>query len=131
MTDLSAHHEFATFRAVILRVTRSRVVPGHEEHVLSVLRDLTAGMGASIHGLHSASFGRAMGERDQGMSLISITEWDNVEAIRAVYGDRWADRTILPGADEYILETTVEHFESTLEDVSTIVEHRRQESQHP
>ena len=112
---------------MILRVTRSRVVPGHEEHVLNVLRKLTDGMGASIQGLHSATFGRVMHDHEQGMSLVSITEWDSVEAIRAVYGDRWADRTILPGAEEYILETTVEHYESTLEDVSSIVERRRRE----
>ncbi len=111
---------------MILRVTRSRVIPGHEEHVLNILRELTAGMGASIQGLHSASFGRAMGDQDQGMSLVSITEWDSIEAIQAVYGDRWADRSILPGAEAYILETTVEHFESTLEDVSSIVDERRE-----
>jgi heme-degrading monooxygenase HmoA len=87
-------------RAVILRVTRNRVIPGHEEHVLNILRELTAGMGASIKGLHSATFGRAMGDKDQGMSLISITEWDSLEAV-------------------------VEHFESTLEDVTAIVEQRR------
>ena len=110
---------------MILRVTRNRVIPGHEEHVLSILRDLTAGMGASITGLHSATFGRAMGDQDQGMSLVSITEWDSLEAIQAVYGERWADHTILPGAEAYILETTVEHFESTLEDVTAIVEQRR------
>lgn len=112
-------------RAVILRVTRNRVIPGHEEHVLNILRELTAGMGASIKGLHSATFGRAMGDKDQGMSLISITEWDSLEAIQAVYGERWADHTILPGAEAYILETVVEHFESTLEDVTAIVEQRR------
>jgi heme-degrading monooxygenase HmoA len=110
---------------VILRVTRSRVVPGHEEHVIAVLRQLTATMGSSIKGLHSASFGRAMDEHDQGMSLVSITEWESIEAIQAVYGDGWAERTILPGAESYILETTVEHFESTLDDVSEVVEQRR------
>jgi heme-degrading monooxygenase HmoA len=110
---------------VILRVTRSRVIPGHEEHVLSIVRGMTAGMGASIQGLRSASFGRVMHDHEQGMSLVSITEWDSVEAIRAVYGDRWADSSILPGAQDYILETTVEHFESTLDDVSAEVERRR------
>jgi heme-degrading monooxygenase HmoA len=110
---------------VILRVTRSRVVPGHEEHVLTVLREMTASMGSSIKGLNSASFGRAMDDHDQGMSLVSITEWESLEAIQAVYGERWADRSILPGADEHIVETTVEHFESTLEDVSAVVRRRR------
>jgi heme-degrading monooxygenase HmoA len=110
-------------------VTRTRVVPGHEEHVLSILREMTAGMGASIQGLHSAEFGRAMGDHDQGMSLVSITEWDSLDAIQAVYGDRWADHTILPGAEDYVLENTIEHFESTLEDVTAIVERRRHESE--
>lgn len=110
---------------MILRVTRTRVVPGHEEHVLSIVREMTAGMGASIRGLHSASFGRVMYDHEQGMSLVSITEWESLEAMQAVYGDRWADSSILPGAEAYILETTVEHFESTLEDVSELVERRR------
>jgi heme-degrading monooxygenase HmoA len=110
---------------VILRVTRSRVVPGHEEHVIGVLRAMTASMGASIKGLHSATFGRGMDDDDQGMWLVAITEWESLDAIQAVYGDRWAERTILPGAEDYILETTVEHFESTLDDVSADVERRR------
>ena len=84
---------------------------------------MTAGMGASIKGLHSASFGRAMQE-DQ-MSLIAITEWESLEAIKAVYGEGWASRSILPGAEEYILETVVEHFESTLLELSALVEQRR------
>jgi len=91
--------------------------------VFEVLRQLTAGMGASIKGLHSASFGRAMQE-DQ-MSLIAITEWETLDDLRAVYGETWASRSILPGAEEYILETVVEHFESTLEELSEMVEQRR------
>lgn len=99
-------------------------MPGHEDHVLDVLRRMSEGMGASIRGLHSASFGRAMDD-EQVMQLIAITEWESIEAIKAVYGDSWAERSILPGAEEYILETTVEHFESTLEDLSELVERRR------
>jgi hypothetical protein len=112
---------------VILRVTRSRVINGHEEQVLAVMRKLTAAMGASIEGLHSASFGRAID--DQGMSFVAVTEWDSLEAIQAVYGESWAERSIMPGAEEYILETTVEHFEATLEDISDQVERRRIERQ--
>ena len=88
------------------------------------MRRLSASMGASITGLHSASFGRAMDD-DQVMSFGAITEWDSVDAIKAFCGDAWASRTIMPGAEQYILETTVEHYESTLEDVSETVERRR------
>jgi heme-degrading monooxygenase HmoA len=109
---------------VIIRVTRSRIIPGHEDQVIEVMRRLSASMGDSIAGLHSASFGRAMDD-DQVMSFVAITEWDSIEAIKAVYGDAWADHTILPGAAEYILETTVEHCESTLEEVSAYVVRRR------
>ena len=108
---------------MILRVTRSRVVPGREQQVLDILRQMTAGMGASIQGLHSASFGRAMHEGQ--MSLVAITEWESLDALRAVYGEDWHGRSILPGAEEYILETVVEHFESTLEDISELVDQRR------
>jgi hypothetical protein len=109
---------------VIVRVTRSRIIPGHEDQVVDVMRRLSASMGDSIAGLHSASFGRAMDD-DQIMSFIAITEWDSVDAIKAVYGEAWASRSILPGAEEYILETIVEHYESTLDDVSEAVERRR------
>ena len=91
--------------------------------MFEVLRQMTAGMGASIKGLHSASFGRAMQE-DQ-MSLIAITEWETLDDLRAVYGERWAAGSILPGAEESILETVVEHFESTLEELSELVQRRR------
>ena len=109
---------------MIIRVTRSRVIPGHEDQVIEIMRRLTASMGQTIQGLHSASFGRAMDD-DQVMSFVAITEWDTIDAIKAVYGDAWAERSILPGAEEYILETTVEHFESTLEEISADVERRR------
>jgi hypothetical protein len=69
-------------------------------------------------------FGRAMGP-DGAMSLVAITTWESLDAIKAVYGDRWAERSILPGAEAYIIETTVEHFETTLDDLSAIVEQRR------
>lgn len=116
-----------TLPSMILRVTRSRVIPGNEERVLNVLRTMSASMGDSIRGLHSAVFGRAMGP-DERMSLVAITTWESVDAIRAVYGERWAERSILPGAEEYILETTVEHFEVALADLTDLVERRRRDA---
>jgi hypothetical protein len=107
---------------VIVRVTRSRIQPGHEGQVLDVVRELTTSFGA-IPGLVSATFGRSIGDR--GSVLISITEWSDFEAIQAVYGDGWADRSLLPGVEPFILETTVEHFEATLDEVSATVDERR------
>jgi hypothetical protein len=109
-------------RVVIVRVTRSRIERGHEAHVLDVVRGLTAPFGA-IPGLRAAMFGRSVGDR--GSMLISITEWADLDAIKAVYGDGWADRSLLPGVEPFILETTVEHFEATLEEVSALVDERR------
>jgi heme-degrading monooxygenase HmoA len=109
---------------VILRLTRIRVRHGHEEQVFDVLRRMTASMGA-IPGLRSAEFGRALENDD--MWFVAITRWDSVDAIRAVYGDSWPYATILPGAESYVLETWVEHFETTLEDVTEIVEVRARE----
>jgi heme-degrading monooxygenase HmoA len=103
---------------VILRIARSRIRDGHDADVLAVVRDLTAQMGA-IPGLRSARFGRAVDR--EGWSLVSVTEWDSLAAIQAVYGDDWAERSLLPGLEEYILETHVEHFEGTLEDVASVV----------
>ena len=106
-------------RSVILRVARSRIRDGHDVDVLDVVRQLTSQFGA-IPGLRSARFGRAV--QAEGWSLIAVTEWDSLSAIQAVYGDTWAESTLLPGVEEFILETTVEHFEGTLEDVTAIVE---------
>ena len=105
--------------SVILRVARSSIKDGHDVDVLDVVRQLTVQFGA-IPGLRSARFGRAV--QAEGWSLIAVTEWDSLAAIQAVYGDGWAESTLLPGVEEFILETTVEHFEGTLEDVTAIVE---------
>ena len=110
---------------MILRITRTRVRHGHEERVADVLRRMTASMG-SIPGLRSAEFGRAFEEAD--MWFIAITRWDDIDAIRAVYGDSWPHSSILPGAEEYILETKVEHFETALEDVTETVESRARDT---
>ena len=111
-------------RCVILRVTRTRIKDGHDVDVLDVVRQLTTQFGA-VPGLRSARFGRAV--QAEGWSLISVTEWDSLAAIQAVYGDGWAESTLLPGVEQFVLETTVEHFEGTLEDVTAIVESRARE----
>jgi hypothetical protein len=111
-------------RSVILRVTRTRIKDGHDVDVLDVVRQLTTQFGA-VPGLRSARFGRAV--QAEGWSLISVTEWDSLAAIQAVYGDGWAESTLLPGVEQFVLGTTVEHFEGTLEDVTAIVESRARE----
>ena len=105
--------------SVILRVTRSRMKDGHDVDVLDLVRQLTSQFG-SVPGLRSARFGRAV--QAEGWSLISVTEWDSLASIQAVYGHDWAERSMLPGVEQFILDTTVEHFEGTLEDVTAIVE---------
>ena len=77
----------------------------------------------AVPGLRWASFGRAM-DPDQVMSLVSITEWESIEALIGVLGDGWATGSILPGADGYVIDMTVEHFETTLEDLSDRVDTR-------
>ena len=109
---------------MIIRVTRSRVATGHEAQVLDVVRGLTDQFGA-IPGLHTAVFGRSL--HGDAMWLIAITTWESFEAIRNVYGDAWPTRSMLPGAEHLIAETTVDHYEDTLGDVSATVEERRTE----
>jgi hypothetical protein len=104
---------------VILRVARSRIKDGHDVDVLDVVRKLTSQFG-TVPGLRSARFGRAV--QAEGWLLISVTEWDSLAAIQAVYGDDWAERSLLPGVEQFIIDTTVEHFEGTLEDVTAVVE---------
>ena len=66
---------------MIVRLVRTRIEPGHEGRVLDVIRELTERFGA-IPGLRAAMFGRSVG--DEGSWLLAITEWDDVDAIRAV-----------------------------------------------
>ena len=106
---------------MIVRVVRLRIEPGHEPRVLDVIRDLTERFGA-IPGLRASMFGRSVG--DDASVLLAVTEWDDVESIKAVYGDSWATASLMPGVEDVILETTVEHFEATLEDISVLVEQR-------
>jgi hypothetical protein len=61
------------------------------------------------------------------MWFIVITRWDGIDAIQAVYGNKWANTSILPAAEEYIEETLVEHFETALDDLTAIVEERGHE----
>ena len=109
---------------MIIRVTRSRVARGHEGEVLDIVRGLTEELGA-VPGLHAAVFGRSLD--GDAMSLIAITTWESFEAIRAVYGDAWPTRSILPGGEHLIANTSVEHYEDTLSDVTASVEERRPE----
>ena len=62
------------------------------------------------------------------MWFVAITRWDGIDAIQAVYGVTWATTSILPGAEEYIEETIVEHFETTLDDLTAIVAERGHEA---
>ena len=86
---------------------------------------MTESMGP-IPGLRSAEFGRAL--VDDVMWFVAITRWDSLDSIRAVYGETWLTASILPGSEDYILETKVEHFETALDDITDTVEARGREA---
>jgi heme-degrading monooxygenase HmoA len=107
---------------VIVRVSRLRIKEGHEARVLETIRAMSASMGTAS-GLRGAWFGRSID--DDGSWLVAITEWVDLDAIRAVFGsDSWMNGSMLPGLDDVILDTTVQHYEATLEDLSARIEAR-------
>ena len=108
---------------MIVRVSRLRIRDGHEARVLDAIRAMSATMGEPP-GIRGAWFGRSID--DDGSWLVAITEWDDLEAIQAVFGnDTWMRGTMLLGLEDTITDTTVQHYEATLEDVSAMVERRR------
>jgi heme-degrading monooxygenase HmoA len=108
---------------MIVRVSRLRIKEGHEARVLEAIRATSAGA-SETPGLRGAWFGRSID--DDGSWLVAITEWDELGAIQAAFGnDTWTRGTMLPGLEDTILDTTVQHYEATLEDVTALVERRR------
>ena len=80
---------------MIVRISRLRIQAGHESRVIDAIRAMSAGM-SSTPGIRGAWFGRSID--DDGSWLVAITEWDDLEAIRNVFGnDTWMRGSMLPG----------------------------------
>lgn len=97
---------------MIVRITRARIKPQTESAVFEVLRAATA-ESSRPPGMHSLMIGRRMD--DTGNELVAITVWTDVEALQKTMGSAYQTAQFFPALDAYLLDATVEHFETVVE----------------
>jgi hypothetical protein len=98
---------------VIVRTSRGRVRPDTEGEVLASLRAASEGS-ERPDGLHAYFLARHL--TADGMELIAITVWRDVEALVAVLGDGWESPKWLTGVETLVTHSSVEHWETAVED---------------
>ena len=103
---------------VIIRISRGRVRAGAEPEVFTRLRDATVGQGRP-EGLQALFIGRHL--TADGMELIAITAWADVEALIRVLGDGWETPKWLAGIEDYVTHSTVEHWETAVEEFDDFI----------
>ena len=97
---------------MIVRIARARIKPQAESAVFDVLRAATAD-DSRPPGMHSMMIGRRMDE--SGNELVAITVWTDVEALQSVMGPGYQTAQFFPALDPFLLDATVEHFETVVE----------------
>ncbi len=103
---------------MIIRISRGRVRAGSEAEVFTRLRDATEGAGRP-EGLKALFIGRHL--TADGLELIAITAWTDVEALIRVLGDGWESPKWLAGIEDLVTHSTVEHWETAVEDFDSFI----------
>lgn len=103
---------------MIIRISRGRVRPGSEAEVFARLRDATEGQGRP-EGLQALFIGRHL--TADGLDLIAITAWADVEALIRVLGDGWETPKWPPGVGDYVTNGAVEHWETAVDDIDGFI----------
>jgi heme-degrading monooxygenase HmoA len=94
---------------VIIRVSRSRIRDGSEEQVMAIVRAAVS-RADQPDGLEYAQMGRRLEDRSE--MLVAVSVWRDLEALTAALGPDWHQVTTLPGLEEYIESSAVEHYET-------------------
>lgn len=103
---------------VIIRISRGQVRAGSEAEVFARLRDSTEGQGRP-DGLQALFIGRHL--TADGLELIAITAWADVEALIRVLGEGWETPKWLAGIEDYVTHSTVEHWETAVDDFDDFI----------
>jgi hypothetical protein len=103
---------------LIIRISRGRVRTGAEAEVFGRLRDATEGRGRP-DGLEALFIGRHL--TADGLELIAITAWTDVEALIRVLGEGWEAPKWLDGVEELVTHSTVEHWETAVDDFDAFI----------
>jgi quinol monooxygenase YgiN len=103
---------------VIIRISRGQVRPDAEGDVVARLRAATEGR-RRPEGLHALFIGRHL--TSTGTELVAITVWRDAQAMIEMLGDGWESSRWLPGVDDELMtHSSVEHFETAVEDFDPI-----------
>lgn len=98
---------------MIIRITRGRVRPGTEAEVFARLRDASEERGRP-DGLRARFIGRHL--TADGLELVAITVWSDVDTLIAVLGAGWESPRWLPGLEDLVTHSSVEHLETVVVD---------------
>lgn len=98
---------------MIVRISRGRVRPGTEGEVFARLRAASEERGRP-DGLQALFIGRHL--TADGLELVAITVWSDVEALIGVMGEGWETPKWLAGLEELVTHSSVEHWETAVED---------------
>jgi hypothetical protein len=103
---------------VIIRISRGQVRPDAEGDVVARLRAATEGR-QRPEGLCALFIGRHL--TSTGTELVAITVWRDAQAMTDVLGDGWESSRWLPGVDDELMtHSSVEHFETAVEDFDPV-----------
>jgi hypothetical protein len=96
---------------MITRITRGRLRPNAEARVFEMLRSAVQ-TGSAPRGMLSLSISRRAME-DQ-VELVSVTVWEDVDAMSAALGPNWREPTWMVGLEDAVLSSDVEIFETVV-----------------
>ena len=97
---------------MIIRITRARIRPNAEAQVFAILREVSKGV-KQPEGMTALHFGRRMSV--DGNHLMSLTIWDDIDTLQAAMGTSMEVAAFLPQLQPYLMEATVEHFETIVD----------------
>jgi hypothetical protein len=97
---------------VIIRITRAKIRPNAEPQVFAILREVSKGVRQPA-GMNALYFGRRMSV--DGNQLMSLTIWDDIATLQSAMGTSMEVAAFLPQLQPYLMEATVEHFETIVD----------------
>jgi hypothetical protein len=97
---------------VIVRVSRGRIRRGGEAEVFDLLRG-SVGASPRPKGLEAFVIARRMIEGQ--LELVAMTTWRDFDSMVAVMGNDWQTPSWLPGLEDLVESSSVEHLETIAE----------------
>ena len=97
---------------MIVRVSRGRIRRGDEAEAFAMLRD-SVGASENPDGLEAFVIARRMIEGQ--LELVAMTTWRDFDSMVAVMGPDWQTPSWLPGLEDLVESSSVEHLETIAE----------------